>query len=110
MEDGVSMAAMESEIVRVVTEKEMDPRELQLKAVEASIAQMEAAGVPVPDTMKEALLSCCGTTNDDDLTCATCKLGVNGDEFVACDECNSLHHLGCVMLLEVPKGDWMCAT
>jgi len=103
------VGAMESELMRV-TQKQTDPGEYQRNAVEASIAQMEAAGVAVPDTMKEALLSCCAADADDaDLECATCKLGVNGDEYVACDECNLLHHPRCVMLLEVPECDWKCA-
>ena len=43
-------------------------------------------------------------------SCKICKSGLNNNQIIACDGCNSLYHLYCVNppLSEIPGSEWLC--
>jgi hypothetical protein len=46
--------------------------------------------------------------DEDKEECMDCGIASNPAELLLCDGCDSLHHVHCVGLSAVPKGDWFC--
>lgn len=66
------------------------------------------------DNLKHAIESeeGLGIEYDEDVVCDVCQSpeGEDGNEMVFCDKCNICVHQACYGILKVPEGSWLCRT
>ncbi|XP_054058607.1 protein Jade-1 isoform X4 [Rissa tridactyla] len=91
--------------------KEMGMPELDEYTMERVIEEFEQR---CSDNMNHAIETeeGLGIEYDEDVVCDVCQSpdGEDGNEMVFCDKCNICVHQACYGILKVPEGSWLCRT
>ncbi|XP_036985820.2 protein Jade-1 isoform X1 [Artibeus jamaicensis] len=91
--------------------KEMGMPELDESTMERVLEEFEQR---CNDNMNHAIETeeGLGIEYDEDVVCDVCQSpdGEDGNEMVFCDKCNICVHQACYGILKVPEGSWLCRT